>query len=62
MPVSKFPEKLFGNLLADGQVNAYTTLAGAADRAGPIRVGVYQLVEVVEATFVESVSTTKVEN
>jgi hypothetical protein len=64
--MSKFPEKLFCNLVdprADsGDVYTYLDLETAGEGEPPVRVGIYQLVEVVEVRVVTSVETIKVEN
>ena len=61
--MSKFPEKLFCNLADDSDdIWAYQSLEAAAEGVAPVRVGIYQLVEVVEARVVTSVETVKVEN
>jgi hypothetical protein len=62
---TKFPEKLYCNLAdsEDGDVWSYQNLETAASNGTvPIRVGIYQLVEVVEARAVTSVEMVKVEN
>lgn len=66
--MSAFPEKLYCNVEevdgGDFNVLAYNNLITAAREGeyqnSPVRVGIYQLVEVVDATVVESVETTKV--
>jgi len=66
--MSRFPEKLFCNITEtavegqDRNVWAYEDVRAAVEGEHPVRVGIYQLVEVVEAQLVESVETTKVEN
>ena len=65
---TKFPEKLYCNVSGDEAaavaVYAYHDLETAAYHTDevPVRVGIYQLVEVVEARAVTSVETVKVEN
>jgi hypothetical protein len=62
---TKFPDKIYCNANAeddgsDVAVYAYLTLETAADGETPVRVGVYQLVEVLETRL--TVETVKVEN
>jgi len=66
---TKFPDKIYCNTNAnddgsDVAVYAYQDLETAAHSTDevPVRVGIYQLVEVVEARAVTSVETVKVEN
>jgi len=68
---TKFPDKIYCNVIsgdADGAVAVYSyqELETAAQPNHtdevPVRVGIYQLVEVVEARAVTSVETVKVEN
>jgi hypothetical protein len=62
---TKFPDKIYCNAShdADGvdvDVYAYLTLEKAAEGEAPVRVGIYQLVEVLETRV--TVETVKVEN
>jgi hypothetical protein len=67
---TKFPDKIYCNVSGDADdavaVYAYQELETAAQPNHtdevPVRVGIYQLVEVVEARAVTSVETVKVEN
>ena len=65
---TKFPDKIYCNVNGDTDVAdavyAYQDLETAAHTTDevPVRVGIYQLVEVVEARAVTSVETVKVEN
>jgi hypothetical protein len=62
---SKFPEKLYCNITVNdddepGDIWAYEDLETAAqpgDEIAPIKVGIYRLVEVVEASIVTTVET-----
>lgn len=67
--MSKFPDKIYCNVHDAGgegenaqNVYAYLTLETAAEGEFPVRVGIYQLIEVAEVRVVTSVETVKVEN
>ena len=60
---TKFPDKIYCNASDPGgdvDIYAYLTLETAAEGEAPVRVGVYQLVEVLETKV--TVETVKVEN